>query len=124
MRVIELGRGTVHAAPMEGGPEAEVLVGGERLAAARVMVPPGGGMPEHEHGESEALVVCQGGRVLVRSGEREEILDAGRMALIWAGERVSVENPSAAEPATLLAFFAPPGFAETLGSWPIAEGSY
>ncbi|MDN5697371.1 MAG: cupin domain-containing protein [Rubrobacter sp.] len=96
---------------------------GERLAAARVVLPPGGGMPEHDHGESEALVVCQGGEVLLRSGEQEEILDEGKMSLIAVGDKVSVENTSATEPATLLAFFAPPEFVATLGSWPVAEGA-
>lgn len=125
MRIIEPGKGTVRAAPVEGGPRAEVLLGeeGERLAAARVVVPPGGGMPEHDHGESEALVVCREGRILLRSGELEEALDEDMMALIGVGEKVSVENPSASERATLLASFAPPGFASTLGSWPIAEGA-
>lgn len=123
MRIIEPGSGAVRAAPIEGGPRAEVLLGGEseRLAAARVVLLPGGGMPEHDHGESEALVVCQSGEVLLRSGEWEEILDEGKMALIGIGEKVSVENPSASEQATLLAFFAPPEFVGTLGSWPVAE---
>lgn len=123
MRIIEPGSGTVHAAPVEGGPRAEILVGedGERLAAARVVVPPGGGMPEHDHSDSEALVICRSGRILLRGGEREEILTEGKMALIGIGEKVSVENPSASEQATLLAFFAPPEFVGTLGSWPVAE---
>lgn len=36
MRIIEPGSGKIHAAPVEGGPRAEVLLGeeGERLAAA------------------------------------------------------------------------------------------
>ncbi len=125
MRIIEPGSGTVRAAPVEGGPRAEVLLGGEgeRLAAARVVLPPGGGMPEHDHGESEALVVCQGGEVLLRSGEREAVLEAGKMALLGVGEKVSVGNTSATEPATLLAFFAPPEFVGILGSWPVAEVS-
>lgn len=45
------------------------------------------------------------------------------MALIRIGERVSLENLSTSESATILAFFAPPGFVETLRSWPIAERS-
>lgn len=123
MLIIEPGKGTVRAAPVEGGPRAEVLLGegGEKLAAARVMLPPGGGMPEHDHGESEALVVCREGRVTLRGAEREETLDEGKMALIGIGERVSVENPSASESATLLAFFAPPSFVATLGAWPAVE---
>ena len=51
MRVIESGSGAERRAPMEGGPTVEILVGagnaegvGNR-GAARVLVPPGGGMP-------------------------------------------------------------------------------
>lgn len=125
MRIIQSGKGTVRAAPMEGSPEAEVLVGGdgERLAVARVVVPPGGGMPDHEHGESEALVLCQGGRLRIRESGREETLEPGTMALIRIGESVSLENLSDWEAATILAFFAPPGFVETLRSWPIVDRS-
>lgn len=123
MLIIEPGKGTVRAVPVEGGPRAEVLLGegGERLAVARVVVPPGGGMPEHDHGESEALVVCWEGRVNLRAAEREETLDEGKMALVGIGEKVSVENPSASASATLMAFFAPPGFVATLGAWPVVQ---
>lgn len=124
MQVIRPESGEVHAAPMEGGPTAEVLVGGDdaggNLAAARVTVPPGGGMPEHEHGDSEALVVAFSGRVDIRSADARETLEPGMMALIGVGERVSLENPSSSEPASLLAFFAPPGFVKNLETWPAA----
>lgn len=121
MRIIQPGRKPMRAAPVENGPEAEVLVGGggERLAVARVIIPPGGGMPGHEHGESETLLLCQDGRVWIRMGRCEETLQPDGMALIRIGERVNLENISAVEEATLLAFFAPPGFVETLRSWPV-----
>ncbi|QIN84571.1 cupin domain-containing protein [Rubrobacter tropicus] len=125
MRIIEPESGTTRAAPVEGGPTVEVLVGGDgaesgNLAAARVTVPPGGRMPEHDHGESEALMIVQSGRVVIREGGREETLAPGKMASIGIGERVSLENPSSSEPASLLAFFAPPAFARTFGAWPSA----
>lgn len=124
MRVVRIGKGEAHTAPVEGGPTAEVLVGGGdggNLGAARVVVPPGGGMPEHEHGESEALVVPRSGRVVVRGeGGREETLEPGAMALIGVGERVASTNPSDSEEAELLAFFAPAGFVGNLASWPVA----
>jgi quercetin dioxygenase-like cupin family protein len=113
---------------MDGGPRVEVLVGeGEtestNLAVAHVLVPPGGGMPEHEHGESEAIVVAQSGRIVIEGpGETgRETLEAGAMALIGVGKRVKLENPSPSEPASLLAFFAPPGFVRAFASWPPAE---
>lgn len=55
--------------------------------------------------------------------QREETLEPGKMALIRVGEKVSLENLSALEEATMLAFFAPPDFVETLRAWPIAERS-
>jgi quercetin dioxygenase-like cupin family protein len=126
MRIVKPESTTIHAAPVEGGPTVEVLIGegpteGGKLATARVTVPPGGGMPEHDHGESEALVVVQSGRVVIREGGREETLASGMMASIAVGERVSLENPSFSEPASLLAFFAPPGFARTFEAWPSGE---
>lgn len=124
MRVVRIGEGEAHAAPIENGPTAEVLLGeggGGGLGAARVVVPPNGGMPEHEHGESEALVVCWRGRVLIRGeGGEEETLAPGAMALIGVGERVALRNPSGSEEAELLAFFAPAGFVRALASWPSA----
>lgn len=128
MRVFGLGSGDVRRAPVEGGPTVEVLVGGDRaedrnLAAAHVLVPPGGVMAEHEHGESEALVVPQSGRVVISGGGIEETLEPGVMALVGVGERVRLENPSSSEEAFLLAFFAPPGFVEELASWPKVEQS-
>jgi quercetin dioxygenase-like cupin family protein len=128
MRIIRMGSGTARVAPMEGGPRVEVLVGegdteGANLSVAHVLVPPGGGMPEHEHGESEALVLAQSGRVEieVQGGAGRETLEPGAMALIGVGERVRLENPSSSEPASLLAFFAPPGFVRAFASWPPAE---
>lgn len=126
MQIVGPGNGTTHIAPLDGGPTVQVLVGGGvaeggKLAAARVVVPAGGRMPEHDHGESEALVVVQSGRVVIREGGREETLEPGKIALVGVGERVSLENPSSSEPASLLAFFAPPDFVETFEAWPRAE---
>ncbi|MGH3570557.1 MAG: hypothetical protein ACRDS0_40700 [Pseudonocardiaceae bacterium] len=46
--------------------------GAGRLAAAHVTIPPGGGMPEHTHGESTALVIPLAGELLIRSAEHQE----------------------------------------------------
>lgn len=126
MQIVQAGSGVIHTAPVEGGPRVEVLIGegetqGTNLGAARVSVPPGGGMPEHEHGESETALVVQAGRITVHGGEQREKLEAGAVALIGMGERVRLENPSSEEPASLLVFFAPPGFVQTFASWPVAE---
>jgi quercetin dioxygenase-like cupin family protein len=89
------------------------------VAAARVTLPPGGGMPEHDHGESAALVAVQRGRIVMRAGGEERELEVGAVAAIDVGERVSLRNPGD-EPASLLAVFTPAGFARTLAAWPAA----
>lgn len=127
MHVVRLGTGAIRTAPFENGPRVEVLVGehpggDRRLAAAHVVVPPGGVMPEHDHGESEAIVALRQGRVVLQSGERRETLEPGSLAVIGVGERVSLAN-AGSEPASLLAFFAPPAFVRTLTAWPAAEAT-
>jgi len=119
VRIGRAGSGVLRAAPVEGGPRVEVLAAGENLSAARVVLPPGGGMPEHDHGESEAMVVVRSGRVALRSGEREEELEAGAVSLLGVGERVALRNASQEE-AHLLAVFSPPGFVRNLEAWPEA----
>lgn len=61
MRINESGGGPVHLAPFPDGPSVEVLVDdgveGRQLASAKVTLAPGAAMPEHDHGESEALVI-------------------------------------------------------------------
>lgn len=126
MQIVDPESGVVRAAPMEGGPRVKVLVGAEgaesgKVAAARVVVPPGGGMPEHDHGESEALVAVQSERVVIETGGQKEELGAGFLAVMGVGERVSLRNPSSSESTTLLAIFSPPGFAKQIASWPAAE---
>jgi uncharacterized protein (DUF2249 family) len=69
MRVLSTGTGPVRRAPFPHGPTAEVLVdeqaGAGQPAAAYVTVPPGGGMPDHAHGEPTALVVPLTGELLI-----------------------------------------------------------
>src|SRR5664280_1885969 len=69
MRVLSTGTGPVRRAPFPHGPIAEVLVdehaGAGQPAAAYVTVPPGGGMPDHAHGEPTALVVPLTGELLI-----------------------------------------------------------
>jgi quercetin dioxygenase-like cupin family protein len=107
---------------MPNGPQVEVLLGEDasadgRISAAYVTLPPGAGMPEHSHGESEAVVVVQTGAVVIYSGDQREALEPGSVALLGEGERVRLENPGET-PATLLVFFAPGGFVRAFDSWP------
>ncbi len=128
MRIVRLGDGTSRVAAVEDGPTVEVLVGegaadGSNFGAAHVLVPPGGVMPEHDHGDSEALVVPQSGQIVIEGRGEEEEIRPGEMVLIGVGELVSLRNPSPSEPVALLAFFTPPQFVETLSSWPDAGES-
>jgi quercetin dioxygenase-like cupin family protein len=124
MKIVRVGTGPLRAAPFDNGPRVEVLIGDEeqseeRIGAAYVTLPPGGAMPEHEHGESEAIVVAREGRVVLQSGGQRETLEPGGLAVIGVGERVSVAN-AGAEPASFFAFFAPPGFVRSFAGWPTA----
>lgn len=121
MRVLPTGSGPVHRAPFPNGPSAQVLVDEQsadgQLAAAYVTIPVGGTMPEHAHGESTALVVPITGELLIRSGQREEKVAPGVVALIDQGERVSVTNETS-QPVSMLGVFAPAGFIGAVASWP------
>jgi len=125
MRIVGVGSGVDHVAPFERGPSVEVLVGDRadesgRLAVAQVTVPLGGSMPEHDHGDAEAVVVPQAGRLLLAGGDRREVLEPGTVAPIGVGERVSLFNEGT-EPASLVAVFAPPGFVRSFAAWPVAK---
>lgn len=117
MRVIVMGDGPVRQAPLPNGPTAEVLVdeqaGAGQLAAVRVTIPPGGGMAEHAHGHSTALVVPLTGELTIASGDRQNALRPGAVVLIDRGERVRLANHTA-EPVTLLAVFGPADFVRAL----------
>jgi quercetin dioxygenase-like cupin family protein len=120
MDVTQAGQGTRHQAPVPHGPLVEVLLGADgdaALAVAHLEIPPGGGMPEHDHGPSAALVIVERGRIRLAAGGREATLEPGCAARLAAGERVSVANPGH-DPAVLYAVFAPADFAATLATWP------
>jgi len=121
MRVLTTGSGPVHRAPFPNGPTAQVLVDEQsasgQLAAAYVTIPAGGGMPEHAHGESTALVVPLTGELLIRSDQHKEKVASGVVVLLDQGERVSLSNETS-EPVSMLGVFVPAGFIGALSSWP------
>ncbi len=120
MRVVAIGTGPIRQAPFPNGPVAEVLIdeqaGGGQLSAAHVTIPPGGGMPEHGHGESTALVVPFAVELLIVSEEQQENVIPGVVVLLDHGERVSLTNQTS-EPVTLLAVFVPADFVRALSGW-------
>jgi quercetin dioxygenase-like cupin family protein len=122
VRSWEISGGEQRHAPFPGGPTVRIVVGAdaaEAVAALEVTVPAGGGMPEHDHGESAVLLAPLEGRLrLVEPGsERTTELDTGVLATIPVGCRVRLENPGDVE-ARALVVLTPPQFAEQLAGWP------
>lgn len=107
------------------GPVARVVVGadaGLRSGLVEVVIPPGGAMPEHDHGSSEVLLVVTGGHAqLTPVGEGAPAeLSTGSVVSIPIGERVSVENRGD-DDVRMLVSVTPPSFAEALAGWPEAD---
>lgn len=122
MLITDIGESLRRRAPISGGPTAAVLTPGGtsgQLAAIHVEIPPGGGMPEHDHGPSEILLIPLNGSAEIRHGDQVRALPPGTAAHIARGERVSLANPGP-EPATLMVVASPPDFASRLASWPPA----
>lgn len=123
MQIFEYGAGPHHRAPLPDGPVVEILSGTDtddrQLAAARVQIPAGGAMPEHDHGESETLVVPLEGDLVLSSDENAQKLHPGVIVRVGRGERVRVENQGG-HTAVMLAVFAPPAFINRLAAWPAA----
>ena len=107
------------------GPIARVVVGAEaglRSGLVEVVIPPGGAMPEHDHGSSEVLVMVVGGQArmtTVEDGTATELCN-GSVVAIPVGERVTVENRGDDDVRMLVAV-TPPSFAEVLAAWPELE---
>lgn len=121
MKIAQIGRSPVHQAPLPNGPEVEVVLdAGNNLSVAHVSLPPGASMPDHSHGDAEAVVIVRAGQVELASGDEVAILGPGKLALVGVGERVRLRNGSP-EPASLVAVFAPSGFIATFKEWPIRD---
>lgn len=125
MRVVVPGHGLVRRAPLPLGPSVEILVDEQdnagQIAAAHLTIPAGGGMPEHTHGDSAALLIMLDGELRIRSGDREDTLVPGTLVYVARGERIGLAN-GAGRPATVLAVFAPADFIRTPTRWPAARG--
>lgn len=110
-------------APIQNGPVVEVLLGADcelASAVASITIAPGGGMPEHDHGDSLTVITAiEGSAQLIDSDAGQVIeLRPGSVTAIPVGHRVSVENPGRDE-ARLIATFTPPDFVQQLQNWPI-----
>ncbi len=116
----DLDHGERHQA-IPNGPVARVLIGadaGWRAGLVEVTVPPGGEMPEHDHGASEVILIVRAGRArLIASDGVVTKLEPGVVVTIPVGERVRLENPEDEE-ARLSVVLTPPDFATAVAAWP------
>ncbi|WP_016905279.1 cupin domain-containing protein [Streptomyces xiaopingdaonensis] len=120
MHVAEISTTRRHRAPVPDGPTAAVLAAAEtsdRVAVVHMELPPGGAMPEHDHGLSEIVLIPVAGAVELRHNGQVRTLEAGTVAThVAVGERVSLSNPGDA-PASLMVVASPPQFADRLAGW-------
>lgn len=108
--------------PVQNGPVVEVLLGADEdlpSAVASITIPPGGGMPEHDHGGSLTVITpIEGSARLIDAEAGGEVVELkpGTVTAVPVGHRVAVENPGQGE-ARLIATFTPPDFVRQLASW-------
>ncbi len=108
--------------PVRDAPVVELLLGGDgelASAVASITIPPGGGMPEHDHGGSLTVLTPIEGSARLIDSEADEVIELkpGTVTAIPVGHRVAVENPGEGN-ARLIATFTPPDFVRQLKSWP------
>ena len=80
---------------------------------------PVGGLPEHDHGPSEIVLVHLSGSIELRQGDQRHSLAPGAVAHIATGERVSLTNPGT-DPAVMMIVASPPEFVARIAGWPAA----
>lgn len=122
MHVAEISTSPRRRAPVPNGPTAAVLAAAEtsdQVAVVHLELPPGGAMPEHDHGPSGIVLIPMAGVVELHHNGQVRTLQAGTVAAhIAVGERVSLSNPGDA-PASLMVVASPPQFADRLAGWPV-----
>jgi hypothetical protein len=125
LRRFRTGERKLGRAPFPGGPGAEVLVGTEDdwpMGVAHVVIPAGGGMPEHEHGSSAAMVLPLDQPVVMVDVNEPAELEArpGDVVTIPVADLVEVRNRGEAD-TTIAAVFNPPEFTRQLDSRRVDE---
>jgi len=124
IETVTVDSGETRRDPVQDGPVVEVLLGsGGDLptAVASITIPPGGSMPEHDHGGSLTVITpVEGSARLIDAGASGEPIELrpGSVTAIPVGHRVAVENPGETE-ARLIATFTPPDFVRQVQSWPV-----
>ncbi|TCO42393.1 hypothetical protein EV646_11314 [Kribbella antiqua] len=89
MYLTRIGTTPLRRAPVPGGPTMEVLVAAEtsgNIAMVQVWIPPGGGLPEHDHGPSEIVLVHVSGSIELHQGDQQHRLAPGAVAHLATGD--------------------------------------
>lgn len=112
MRIVEADGPLVQAlAP--AGPTVEALIDqdpeGRRLAVTEVVIPPGEGMREHDHGASEALLVPLDGVLAVTCGTERQDISRGMVVLLDRAEQVQFLNQTSESFTMVVVFISVPG---------------
>jgi quercetin dioxygenase-like cupin family protein len=122
-----IGTGLHRRPPVPDGPLVEILLGADDdapVGVIHVTVPPGGGMPEHDHGPSTVVLIPLAGAARLidtAHGERVRTLLPGTITTIPVGRRVRLHNPGN-EQAELFVVASPPDFAQQIAGWmPVGE---
>lgn len=119
MLITEIDTAPRRRAPVPGGPTAVAVAAADtssHVAVVHLEIPADGGIPEHDHGASEVVLVPPSGSVELRHDGKTRTLAPGMTAHIATGERVSLANPGC-DPARLVVVVSPPQFAERLAAW-------
>lgn len=122
MLVVQISTVPRRQAPFPGGPTAATVIlpaDSDQVAAVQVEIPAGSGLPAHDHGASEIVLIPLSGAAELRHDGQARTLSAGMAAHVGRGERVSLANPGP-EPASLMVVASPPEFAGRLATWPAA----
>jgi quercetin dioxygenase-like cupin family protein len=122
MLVVQISTVGRHQAPFPGGPTAATVIlpgDSDQVAAVHIEIPAGSGLPEHDHGASEIVLIPLSGAAELRHDGHARTLSAGIVAHVGRGERVSLANPGP-EPASLMVVASPPEFVGHLATWPAA----
>lgn len=124
MELVRSGSGAMRRPPFPDAPTVEVIAGGDDggpdVALIRIQVPVGTGMPPHEHGGSDIVLMTVSGFVAITKGEERVEVHPGDAVVIRKDEKVALANPGA-EPAQLLVAAGPPNFVAGVRSWPEPE---
>lgn len=120
MELRSKGQGLIRRPPVPNGPTVEILFGGDGpdVGLLRIEVPPGAGMPEHDHGGSDIVLHTLEGSVVISKGDESIQVDVGDSAFIEKTEKVALRNPDEQRTAVVLVAAGPPVFVSAIRNWP------